>query len=114
MGADGYLTKPIKREPFLQSISEIVSDRVALHYWGVHGTLPTPGDAYTRYGGNTPCVSVEVSGEPLYIFDCGSGIKKLSDKVMAESAEPLSRRIFISPTHLGPHKPGAVLRPVYV
>ena len=45
MGADGYITKPINRESFLHSISEMVSDRVALHYWGVHGTLPTPGDA---------------------------------------------------------------------
>jgi phosphoribosyl 1,2-cyclic phosphodiesterase len=99
MGADGYLTKPINRDTFLASISEMVSDRVALHYWGVHGTLPTPGDAYTRYGGNTPCVSVEISGEPLYVFDCGSGVKRLSDKVMAGTAERLSARVFISHTH---------------
>ena len=100
MGADGYLTKPINRETFLKSINEMVSDRLAVHYWGVHGTLPVPGDAYTRYGGNTPCVSVEVSGEPLYVFDCGSGIKRLSDKVMAgTSGERLSARVFISHTH---------------
>ncbi len=100
MGADGYLTKPIKRETFMQSINEMVSDRLAVHYWGVHGTLPTPGAAYTRYGGNTPCVSVEISGEPLYVFDCGSGIKRLSDRVMAAaSAERLSARVFISHTH---------------
>ena len=99
MGADGYLTKPINRETFLKSINEMVSDRLAVHYWGVHGTLPVPGDAYTRYGGNTPCVSVEVSGEPLYVFDCGSGIKKLSDRVMASSGERLSARVFISHTH---------------
>ena len=99
MGADGYLTKPINRETFLKSISEMVSDRLAVHYWGVHGTLPAPGEAYTRYGGNTSCVSVEVSGEPLYVFDCGSGIKKLSDRVMAGSGERLSARVFISHTH---------------
>jgi phosphoribosyl 1,2-cyclic phosphodiesterase/CheY-like chemotaxis protein len=100
MGADGYITKPINRETFLTSINEMVTDRLAVKYWGVHGTLPVPGDAYTRYGGNTPCVSVEVSGEPLYVFDCGSGIKKLSDKVMAgNSGERLSARVFISHTH---------------
>ena len=99
MGADGYLTKPINRETFLQSINEMVSDRVALRYWGVHGTLPVPGPKTLRYGGNTPCVSVEVSGEPLYVFDCGSGIKKLSDRVMAKSGERLSARVFISHTH---------------
>jgi phosphoribosyl 1,2-cyclic phosphodiesterase len=99
MGADGYITKPINRASFLDSVREIVSDRVSVQYWGVHGTLPVPGPKYTRYGGNTPCVSVEVGGEPLYIFDCGSGIKGLSDKVMQTPAERFSGRIFISHTH---------------
>ena len=100
MGADGYVTKPIKRETFLASVEEIVSNRIAVDYWGVHGTLPAPGPAYTRYGGNTPCVSVEISGgEPLYIFDCGSGIKRLSDRVMTRSSERFSARVFISHTH---------------
>jgi len=102
MGADGYITKPINTETFVQSIYASVSERVSLHYWGVHGTLPAPGPAYTRYGGNTPCVSVEVSGEPLYIFDCGSGIKQLSDRIMRETVaagERFSGRIFISHTH---------------
>jgi phosphoribosyl 1,2-cyclic phosphodiesterase/CheY-like chemotaxis protein len=100
MGADGYITKPINRDTFMQSIGEIITSRLAVQYWGVHGTLPTPGTAYTRYGGNTPCVSVEVGGgEPLYIFDCGSGIKRLSDRVMAHSGERFSGRVFISHTH---------------
>ena len=99
MGADGYITKPINRETFLQSVHDIVSNEVVVRYWGVHGTLPAPGAAYTRYGGNTPCVSVEVGGEPLYIFDCGSGIKRLSDSLMADPAQRFSGRIFISHTH---------------
>lgn len=99
MGADGYITKPINRDTFMQSIGELVTDQIAVTYWGVHGTLPVPGEAYNRYGGNTPCVSVEVGGEPLYVFDCGSGIKKLSDQVMKTPAERFSCRIFISHTH---------------
>jgi CheY-like chemotaxis protein len=99
MGADGYITKPIKRETFLKSVNEFVSNSIMLKYWGVHGTLPAPGAAFTRYGGNTPCVSVEIGGEPLYIFDCGSGIKRLSDHVMASGTERFSGRIFISHTH---------------
>jgi CheY-like chemotaxis protein len=99
MGADGYITKPIKRETFLKSVNEFISNRITLKYWGVHGTLPAPGAAYTRYGGNTPCISVEIGGEPLYIFDCGSGIKRLSDHVMAGGTERFSGRIFISHTH---------------
>ena len=99
MGADGYLIKPINRVTFVQSIDEIVSDRIAVHYWGVHGTHPVPGTAYMRYGGNTSCVSVEIGGEPLYIFDCGSGIKGLSDRIMADAGQRFSARIFISHTH---------------
>jgi phosphoribosyl 1,2-cyclic phosphodiesterase len=100
MGADGYITKPINRDTFLHSVNEIISSRVVVQYWGVHGTLPAPGPAYTRYGGNTPCVSVEIGGgEPLYIFDCGSGIKRLSDKLMADPGERFHGRVFISHTH---------------
>jgi len=99
MGADGYLTKPINRETLLHSINEIVSDRITVHYWGVHGTLPVPGPRYARYGGNTPCVSLDVGGEPLYVFDCGSGIKGLSDRIMTTPTTRFSARIFISHTH---------------
>jgi CheY-like chemotaxis protein/phosphoribosyl 1,2-cyclic phosphodiesterase len=100
LGADGYIPKPFTSDTLLKSIQEIVSSRVVVAYWGVHGTLPTPGTAYTRYGGNTPCVSVEVGGEPLCVFDAGSGIKRLSDQVMASAGtERFSARIFISHTH---------------
>lgn len=99
LGADGYLTKPIHRESFLQTIAEIVSEDVEVSYWGVHGTLPVPGPATLRYGGNTPCVTVEIGGEPLYVFDCGSGIKKLSDHLLASKGERVTARIFISHPH---------------
>jgi hypothetical protein len=99
LGADGYLTKPFQREALLESIASIVSNHMVVTYWGVHGTLPTPGEAYTRYGGNTPCVSVEIGDEPLTIFDCGSGIKRLSDHIMRRGTQRFSARIFISHTH---------------
>lgn len=99
MGADGYLTKPINRDNFLDSVNEIVSGRICVRYWGVHGTLPVPGTSYVRYGGNTSCVSVDIGGEPLYVFDCGSGIKGLSDHVMRTAAPRFTARMFISHTH---------------
>jgi phosphoribosyl 1,2-cyclic phosphodiesterase len=58
-----------------------------------------PGPKTLRYGGNTPCISVTAGGEPLFVFDCGSGIKKLSDKVMSAGAQRFSARIFISHPH---------------
>jgi CheY-like chemotaxis protein/phosphoribosyl 1,2-cyclic phosphodiesterase len=100
LGADGFIAKPFDQDSLLQSITDVLSSRVVVAYWGVHGTLPTPGPAYVRYGGNTPCVSVEVGGEPLSIFDCGSGIRRLSDHLMTQGAgQRFTGRIFISHTH---------------
>ena len=116
LGADGYLTKPINRDTFLQSVREFVSNDVVVDYWGVHGTLPVPGPEYTRYGGNTPCVSVDVGGgEPLFIFDCGSGIKQLSDHLMAHAASGrFSGRVFISHTHWDHINTVPFFAPLYV
>jgi CheY-like chemotaxis protein len=99
LGADGFIVKPIERDTLLPKITEILSEQVTVHYWGVHGTLPVTGPGSLRYGGNTPCVSVEVSGEPLYVFDCGSGVKQLSDHLAASKVQRLSARMFISHTH---------------
>ena len=99
LGADGYIVKPIRRETLMRQIDEILSESVTVSYWGVHGTLPVCGAGSLRYGGNTSCVSVEVSGEPLFIFDCGSGIKQLSDSISATKVQRMSARIFISHTH---------------
>ena len=99
LGADGYITKPIQRDTFLQTIAEILSEQVVVSYWGVHGTLPVPGPGTLRYGGNTPCVTLEVGGEPLYVFDCGSGIKRLSDHLLANRGARVTARIFISHPH---------------
>ncbi len=99
LGADGYIVKPIATDTLLASIDEFVSEKVTLTYWGVHGTMPVPGPGTLRRGGNTPCVSIEIGGEPLYIFDCGSGIKQLSDQIMRSGQQRFSGRIFISHTH---------------
>jgi CheY-like chemotaxis protein len=114
LGADGFISKPFQRSTLLDSIMDIVSSRVVVSYWGVHGTLPAPGLGYTRYGGNTPCVSVEVGGEPLYIFDCGSGIKRLSDRIMAGGSQRFSARIFISHTHWDHINTVPFFAPLYV
>ncbi|MGE0876074.1 MAG: response regulator [Burkholderiales bacterium] len=99
LGADGYITKPINIEGVLGLIEDLVSSDIVISYWGVHGTLPVPGPKTLRYGGNTPCVSITAGGEPLFIFDCGSGIKRLSDQIMASKVQRFSARIFISHPH---------------
>ncbi len=53
-------------------------EQLTVRFWGVRGTLPTPGADTVHYGGNTSCVEIDL-GQRQVIFDAGSGIKKLGD-----------------------------------
>ena len=52
-----------------------------LVFWGVRGSIPTPGIEYSMYGGNTSCVELRIK-DSIIIFDMGSGIKKLGDSLI--------------------------------
>ena len=114
LGADGYIVKPINPATLLASIDEFVSKHMVVTYWGVRGTLPVSGTGSLRYGGNTSCVSVEINGEPIYIFDCGTGIKQLSDHLVATKHQRLSARVFISHTHWDHINTVPFFAPLYV
>jgi phosphoribosyl 1,2-cyclic phosphodiesterase len=49
--------------------------------WGCRGSLPAPGEATVRYGGNTTCVEVRSGNEVALILDAGTGIRKLGDQL---------------------------------
>lgn len=70
-----------------------------LRFWGVRGTLPVPGKKTVRYGGNTNCVTLQIAGKPLFIFDAGTGIKELSNELVKKNRFPLNAKIFISHPH---------------
>jgi CheY-like chemotaxis protein len=99
LGADGYLIKPVRLASFLSDLEQIMRDDMAIHYYGVRGTLPVPGRRSLRYGGNTSCVTAAIQGEPLLIFDAGTGIKELSNRLLSEKVSRLSARILISHPH---------------
>lgn len=98
-GADGYITKPIDTTEIVGQLQQIIEDRIELTFWGVHGTLPVPGKQTTRYGGNTSCVSLEFSKGSFFVFDAGTGIKVLSDHLMAANRPLVGAKIFISHPH---------------
>jgi len=54
-----------------------------LRFWGVRGSIPTPGQSTVRYGGNTPCTEIRLDNDELIILDAGSGIRKLGDQLMS-------------------------------
>ncbi len=75
------------------------SNRISAAFWGVRGTLPVPGQKSVRYGGNTSCMTLSVAGDHLFIFDAGSGIKELSNHLMAQPLRRITAKIFISHPH---------------
>ncbi len=57
-------------------------------FWGVRGSIPSPGPGTVRYGGNTSCVAVELASGALIVIDCGTGARNLG---LALAAGPFGR-----------------------
>ncbi len=98
-GADGFIVKPLNVQTFADRVYRVTEDRMDVAFWGVRGTLPVPGEGSVRYGGNTSCVTIEFPRDQLFIFDAGSGIKKLSDHLLAQKRRRFHASIFISHPH---------------
>ena len=74
-----------------------------IKFWGVRGSIPTPGSDYARYGGNTVCL--ELIFEDIarrIIIDAGSGLRLLGNHMLAQKAScgSLKTDIFLTHTHL--------------
>lgn len=65
-------------------------------FWGVRGSIPTPGPETVRVGGNTSCVEVR-AGSALLVFDGGTGLRLLGKRLLAEM--PITAHIFFSHVH---------------
>ncbi len=70
-----------------------------IRFWGVRGSIPTPGQATVIYGGNTSCVEVRASGE-IIVLDAGTGIRALGLALAREfQGVALNLTVLISHTH---------------
>lgn len=65
-----------------------------MRFWGVRGSIPSPGPETARYGGNTPCVEMRAGAHHL-IFDLGTGARQLGARVEG----PLDANIFLTHYH---------------
>jgi phosphoribosyl 1,2-cyclic phosphodiesterase len=65
-------------------------------FWGVRGSIPTPGPDTVEIGGNTSCVEVR-AGKLLLVFDGGTGLRLLGKKLVKEM--PITAHIFFSHVH---------------
>ncbi len=53
-----------------------------VRFWGVRGSVATPGPAYLRYGGNTTAVEVRTETENRLLIDLGTGVTQLARELM--------------------------------
>ena len=67
---------------------------IHVDFWGVRGSVPSPGPTTTRYGGNTSCVSITVDNKIL-ILDAGTGIRNLGSAIIGQP----KLEIFVVVTH---------------
>ncbi len=65
-------------------------------FWGVRGSIPSPGPDTVDVGGNTSCVEVR-AGNLLLIFDGGTGLRLLGKTLLKEM--PLTAHLFFSHVH---------------
>lgn len=56
-----------------------------VRFWGVRGSIPVPGRATNRYGGNTSCVEVRPRNAAPIIIDAGTGLRRLGKSLMEEA-----------------------------
>ena len=87
---------------------------IQVKFWGVRGSIPTPGPETVRYGGNTACVEVRC-GETLIVLDAGSGIRLLGNALVDElKGKPFHTHLLISHTHWDHIQGFPFFKPAYV
>ena len=67
-----------------------------IRFWGVRGSIPTPGPDTAQVGGNTSCVEMRC-GDRIVIFDGGTGLRIFGNELVKEG--PVSASIFFSHVH---------------
>ena len=113
-GADQFLVKPFEPDQLLALLDEMTVPEIPGHrdgheprehgvpfirFWGVRGSVPTPGPDTVRYGGNTACVEFRGDGR-IIILDAGTGIRLLGQHLEEEfKDEPIDLSLLITHSH---------------
>lgn len=114
-GADEYLLKPFDLPVLTEAMQRLATSAPSevqpadlttkatsgtqIKFWGVRGSIATPGPATVHYGGNTSCVEVR-SGGQIIILDAGTGLRSLGRELAREfSNQPITLNILLSHTH---------------
>ena len=72
------------------------NNEFVVRFWGVRGSISCSGPTTARYGGNTSSIEVRCGGRIL-LFDGGSGIRYLGNRMAAEG--PFDTDLYLTHTH---------------
>ncbi len=104
--ADGAI---MRADSIRQSAAEL-----SVRFWGVRGSIPSPGPETLGYGGNTSCVELRLGSEVL-ILDAGSGLRPLGLALSRElQIKSLDLHLLISHTHWDHIQGLPFFRPAYL
>jgi phosphoribosyl 1,2-cyclic phosphodiesterase len=84
-----------------------------LTFWGVRGSIPTPGKHTVRYGGNTPCLELRLDDDRLIMFDAGTGIRSFGDHVLSKG-ESINGHLLITHPHWDHIQGFPFFKPVFI
>lgn len=73
-----------------------MQNQFTVHFWGVRGSIASPGAETVRYGGNTPCIEMRV-GDSRLIFDGGTGLRVLGQTLLSQM--PVKAHMFFTHSH---------------
>ena len=65
------------------------ANKMYIRFWGVRGSIATPGKETVRYGGDTSCIEIRC-GKEIFILDAGSGIRKLGNKILKDKPQHIN------------------------
>ncbi|MFO0736596.1 MAG: MBL fold metallo-hydrolase [Labilithrix sp.] len=74
-----------------------------IRFWGVRGSIASPGQDTAEVGGNTSCVEL-ICDETRIVLDAGTGLRSLGNHLLASGAagpgrDPLSLTLLLSHYH---------------
>jgi phosphoribosyl 1,2-cyclic phosphodiesterase/CheY-like chemotaxis protein len=115
-GADEYLVKPVEAHDLRATLRKLTAEDfpteiqprraefagqgpARVKFWGVRGSIASPGPGTVFYGGNTSCIEVRADGE-IIVLDAGTGIRSLGLSLAREfNGHPLNLTLLLTHTH---------------
>jgi len=79
-------------------VEQVLSPQISVTFWGVRGSIASPGPSTQRYGGNTPCIEIQCDDHTV-VIDAGTGIRPLGVK-LAQQGKGKNLDLLFTHTHM--------------